>query len=57
MQEAEGKLPRSKQQNMKKDYTQSQSVIDESYKLIQKLRLEPMEFEWSGEWFHETEIR
>ncbi len=36
MQEAEGKLFEISQQNMKKDYTQINPVIDEAYKLIQK---------------------
>ena len=39
MQEAEGKLFEISQQNMKKDYTQINPVIDEAYKLIQKLSL------------------
>ena len=36
MQEAEGRLFEISQQNMKKDYTQINPVIDEAYKLIQK---------------------
>lgn len=36
MQEAEGKLFEISQQNLKKDYTQINPVIDEAYKLIQK---------------------
>lgn len=36
MQEAEGKLFELSQQNMKKDYTQIDPVIEEAYKLIQK---------------------
>ena len=36
MQEAEGKLFEISQQNMKKDYTQINPVIDEAYKQIQK---------------------
>jgi replicative DNA helicase len=36
MQEAEGKLFEISQQNMKKDYTQINPVVEEAYKLIQK---------------------
>ena len=36
MQEAEGKLFEISQQNMKKDYTQINPIIDEAYKQIQK---------------------
>ena len=36
MQEAEGRLFEISQQNMKKDYTQINPVIDEAYKLLQK---------------------
>lgn len=36
MQEAEGRLFEISQQNMKKDYTQINPIIDEAYKLLQK---------------------
>lgn len=40
MQEAEGKLFEISQQNMKKDYTQINPVIQEAYEMLQKRRHE-----------------
>ena len=55
MQEAEGKLFEISQQNMKKDYTQINPVIDEAYKLIQKAAARTDGLSGLGEWFHETD--
>ena len=41
MQEAEGKLFEISQQNMKKDYTQINPVIQEAYEMLRKARRVP----------------
>lgn len=47
MQEAEGKLFEISQQNMKKDYTQINPVIDEAYKADSEGCGANRRFEWS----------
>ena len=54
MQEAEGKLFEISQQNMKKDYTQINPVIDEAYKLIQKAAARTDGLSGLGEWIYKA---
>ncbi len=51
MQEAEGKLFEISQQNMKKDYTQINPVIQEAYEMLPEGVGSDGWFKWFGEWF------